>query len=83
MTLRTAIFVSAMFFFSLAAGRAETTDDHHVAYLLTFVVRGDTGTISYVTVPGIATQAECDRLATEMLTRPDRLYACHAYQAAH
>lgn len=53
------------------------------AYLLTFLVRSDNGSVNYVTIPGIATQAECDRLAAEMLTKPDRAYACHAYQIAH
>jgi hypothetical protein len=84
-----AIFASAMFFFTMAIGRTEPAPSWDSlrpvggAYLLTFVIKSDTGAINYVTVPGIATEAECNRFATEMLTRPDRSYACHLYQMAH
>jgi hypothetical protein len=105
-----AIFVSAMFFFSMAVGRAATPnwDDlkpvgpEVTAYLLTFKIINTipfvippkpgetfdpiTGTakqISYVSIPGIATKAECVRLAEAMLTDPDRQYVCNAYQMAH
>jgi len=46
-------------------------------------LKGTASQVSYVSIPGIATEAECIRLAEAMLTDPIKLYACHAYQMAH
>jgi hypothetical protein len=62
-----AIFVSSMFIFSLAVSHAEekTTDDTSGAYLLSYAVKGSFGTVSNITVAGLASQEECNRLGAE------------------
>ena len=56
-----AIFVSSMFFISLPVTHAEekTDDTGGNAYLLRYAVKGSGGTVSYVTVQGLASLAGC------------------------
>ena len=82
-----AIFVSSMFFISLPVSHAEekTDDTGGNAYLLRYAVKGSGGTVSYVTVPGLASLEECNRLGIEMTANPDQKhhpfpagqYTCH------
>ena len=69
-----AIFVSSMFIFSLAVSHAEekTDDTGGNAYLLRYAVKGSGGTVSYVTVQGLASLEECNRLGIEMTANPDQ-----------
>lgn len=55
-----------------------------IAYLLTFGISdAETGKIvSYVSIPGIASEEECQYLAGQILIRDDRKFACHAYKMA-
>ena len=68
-----AIFVSSMFFISLPVSHAEekTDDTGGNAYLLRYAVKGSGGTVSYVTVQGLASLEECNRLGIEMTANPD------------
>ena len=80
-----AIFVSSMFFFSPAVSHAEEDDTRGNAYLLIYAVKGPSGTASYVTVPGLASLEECNRLGIERTANPDQKhhpfpagqYTCH------
>jgi hypothetical protein len=77
-----ATFVSSMFFFSLAISHAEegTTDDTRGnAYLLTYAVKGSFGTVSNITVPGITSLDECNRLGTERTANHDQKH--HPFRA--
>ena len=63
-----AIFVSSMFIFSLAVSHAEekkTDDTPGNEYLLSYAVKGSFGTVSTITVPGITSLEECNRLGAE------------------
>jgi hypothetical protein len=84
-----AIFVSSMFIFALAVSHAEdkkTDDTRGNTYLLSYAVKGSFGTASYVTVPGLASQEECNHLGVERTANPDQKhhpfpvgqYTCHA-----
>ena len=84
-----AIFVSSMFIFSLAVSHAEdekTDDTRGNTYVLSYAVKGSFGTASYVTVAGLASLEECNRLGIERTANPDqkhhpfpaRQYTCHA-----
>ena len=70
-----AIFVSSMFIFSLAVSHAEdekTDDTLGNTYVLSYAVKGSFGTASYVTVPGLASQEECNHLGVERTANPDQ-----------
>jgi hypothetical protein len=84
-----AIFVSSMFLFSLAVSHAEdkkTEDPRENTYVLSYAVKGSFGTASYVTVAGLGSQEECNRLGVEKTANPDQKhhpfpagqYTCHA-----
>jgi hypothetical protein len=63
-----AIFVSSTFIFSLAVSHAEeekTDVTRGNAYVLTYAVKGSFGTVSNITVPGITSLDECNRLGAE------------------
>jgi len=83
-----AIFVSSMFLSSLAVSHAEdkkTEDTSGNTYVLSYAVKGSFGTASYVTVAGLASQEECNRLGVEKTANPDQKhhpfpagqYTCH------
>jgi hypothetical protein len=88
-TLVAAIFVTSMFIFSLAVSHAEdkkNDDARENTYVLSYAVKGSFGTASYVTVAGLASQEECNRLGIERTANPDQKhhpfpagqYTCHA-----
>ena len=77
-----AIYVSSMFIFSLAVSHAEdkkTDDARGNTYVLSYAVKGSFGTASYVTVPGLASQEECNRLGVERTANPDQKH--HPFRA--
>jgi hypothetical protein len=64
-----------MFVFSLAVSHAEdekTDDTRGNTYVLSYAVKGSFGTASYVTVPGLASQEECNHLGVERTANPDQ-----------
>jgi len=70
-----AILVSSMFIFSLAVSHAEdekTDDTRGNTYVLSYAVKGSFGTASYVTVAGLASLEECNRLGIERTANPDQ-----------
>jgi hypothetical protein len=70
-----AIFVSSMFIFSLAVSHAEdekTDDTLGNTYVPSYAVKGSFGTASYVTVAGLASLEECNRLGIERTANPDQ-----------
>ena len=77
-----AIFVSSMFIFALAVAHAEdkkTDDTRGNTYVLSYAVKGSFGTASYVTVPGLASQEECNHLGIERTANPDQKH--HPFRA--
>jgi hypothetical protein len=76
------IFVSLMFPFSLAVSHAEdkkTEDTGGNTYVLSYAVKGSFGTASYVTVAGLASPQECNRLGVERTANPDQKH--HPFRA--
>jgi hypothetical protein len=64
-----------MFIFSLAVSHAEdekTDDTRGNTYVLSYAVKGSFGTASYVTVAGLASLEECNRLGIERTANPDQ-----------
>ena len=57
--------------FALAVPHAEE-DTRGNTYLLSYAVKGSFGTASYVTVPGLASQEECNHLGVERTANPDQ-----------
>jgi hypothetical protein len=77
-----AIFVSSIFLSSLVVSHAEdkkTEDTRGNTYLLSYAVKGSFGTASYVTVAGLASQEECNRLGVERTASPDQKH--HPFRA--
>ena len=77
-----AIFVSSMFIFSLAVSHAEekkTDDTPGNEYLLSYAVKGSFGTRSVVTVSGLKSLQECNRLGIKKTANPDQKH--HPFRA--
>jgi hypothetical protein len=71
-----------MFIFSLAVSHAEekkTDDTPGNEYLLSYAVKGSFGTRSVVTVSGLKSLQECNRLGIKKTANPDQKH--HPFRA--